>query len=448
MSRDSKYSSTSRRQYIAALGAAGLAGLAGCASGEDATTTEGGNGGGGGGGGGGGNGTGTTTGTTGGSAEEVVIGANEPLSGSLSRAGSAMARGAELATIHVNQGGVVPGFDEGGIPSLDGATLALERGDNEGTQELGGEVEQQLIDAGAVAITGCYSSPVTLSAAQIAEREQVPHVIDVSVANRILQDRQLEYGFRVSPNADRFAQNYATFMPEMARANGATMDTAGLVYLDNAFGQSIAETLQAQLPENDVEVLFADAYAFDQGNLSTEATKAKQNDPDALVFTGYGNGGIKMMNGLQNVDYRPSLLTGCSTPTFTSEQVISEIGSFVDGGFGNNYDFDHNLDWTETIFTDYESEFGDPLNVIHTSMSYTAVIVIANAIEQAGSTDPTAIRDALSQVTVEQHPAAMGPVTFRDDGENENSLAPMLQVQEGEADVVYPEEYAQSSPQF
>lgn len=441
MASDSISEKTSRRRYIAAVGAAGLAGLAGCASGQD-NSTEGGNG-------GGGTGGGTTTGTSsGGSPDEVVIGANHPLSGGLSRAGSAMARAVELAVKHVNEGGVVPGFDEGGIPSLDGATLRVQRGDNEGTQELGGEVERQLIEAGAVAVTGCYSSPVTLSAVQIAEREQVPHVIDVSVANRILQERQLNYAFRVSPNARRFAQNYATFMPEVARANDQTMDTAGLVYLDNAFGQSIAETLREELPKNDVEVVFADAYSFDQSSLDTEATKTKQNDPDALVFTGYGDGGIKLTNSLQNVDYRPSLLTGCSTPTFTSEQVISEIGEFVEGGFGNNYDFDHNLDWTEKIFSDHEAEFGEPLQVIHASMSYTSAVVIANAIEQAGSTDPTAIRDALGQITVEQHPAAMGPVTFREDGENANGLAPMLQVQDQQANVVYPEQYAQTSPQF
>ena len=445
MASDSISEKTSRRRYITAVGAAGLAGLAGCASGQDSTTTEGGTGRGDGTSGG----NGTTTGTSsGGSPNEIVIGANHPLSGSLSRAGSAMARAVDLAAIHINKGGVVPGFDEGGIPSLDGATLRVEKGDNEGTQELGGEVERQLIEAGAVAVTGCYSSPVTLSAVQIAEREQVPHVIDVSVANRILQERQLNYAYRVSPNARRFAQNYATFMPEVARANDQTMATAGLVYLDNAFGQSIAQTLQNELPKNGVEVVFADAYSFGQSSLDTEATKAKQNDPDALVFTGYGDGGIKLTNSLQNVNYRPSLLTGCSTPTFTSEQVISEIGEYVEGGFGNNYDFDHNLGWTETILSDYESEFGEPLNVIHTSMSYTTTVVIANAIEKAGSADPKAIRDALKEITVEQHPAAMGPVTFREDGENANGLAPMLQVQNQEANVVYPEQYAQTSPQF
>ncbi|MFC6837876.1 ABC transporter substrate-binding protein [Halomarina ordinaria] len=430
MASDSNFTETSRRRFIATVGAGSLVGLAGCAGGGDNSTN-------------GSNGGGSSS-----SSDEIVIGANHPLSGDLSRAGSAMARAVELAVTHINQGGVVPGFDDGGIPSLDGATLTVERGDNEGTQELGGEVEQQLIEAGAVAITGCYSSPVTLSAAQIAEREQVPHLIDVSVANRILQENQLEYVYRVSPNATGFAQNYAEFMPEVARSNDQTMDTAGIVYLDTAFGQSINETLQSALPDNDVEIAFADAYSADQSNLDTEATRARENDPDAIVFVGYGNGGIMLANSLQNVDYRPSLLTGCSTPTFTSEQVISEIGEFVEGGFGNNYDFDHTLDWTETIFTDYEEEFGDPLQVIHTSMSYASTIVIANAIEEAGSTDPGDIQSALQNITVEDHPAAMGPITFQDDGENENGLAPMHQVQDQEANVVFPEEYAQTSPQF
>lgn len=436
---------TGRRRYIAAVGAGAVTALAGCTgnSNDDSdtnTTTSDDDGGGG--------ETTTTTASGDSGPDEVVIGANHPLSGGLSRAGDAMSKAVQLAAMHVNQGGVVPGFDDGGIPSLGGAELVVETGDNEGSQELGGEVEQQLIDAGAVSIIGTYSSPVTLSAVQIAEREQVPHVIDVSVANRILQERQLNYAFRVSPNARKFAQDYANFTPSLARENDQTYETAGLVYLDNAFGQSIAETLQEELPNNGVEVLFADAYSFGQSDLNTEATRAQDNDPDAVVFTGYGNGGIKLVNALQNVNYRPSLLTGCSTPTFTSEQVISEIGTYVNGGLGNNYDFDPNLDWTDTIFADYREEFGERLEVIHTSMSYTATIVVAKAIEAAGSADPTDIQSALTEIQVDEHPAAMGTVNFQDDGENENGLAPVLQVQNLEANIVYPEEYAESSPTF
>lgn len=433
MTNDSKSILTDRRTYLATVGAGTLTALAGCSnnSGDGNGTT---------------NGT-TTTGTADTSPDEIVVGANHPLSGGLSRAGTAMSRGARLAAMHVNNG-TASGFGDGGIPSLDGAQLTVETGDNEGSQELGGEVEQQLIDAGAVAITGCYSSPVTLSATQVAEREQVPHVIDVSVANRILQERQMEYAFRVSPNATRFATSYAEFVPTLARNNDQTYDTAGIVYLNNAFGQSIHETLQSELPNNGVEVLFSDAYSSGQSSLDTEATKAKQNDPDALIFIGYGNGGIKLMNSLQNVNYKPSLLTGCSTPTFTSEQVISEIGTFVNGGLGNNYDFNFSRDWTDTIFADYRDEFGDPLEVVHTSMSYAAILTMAHAIDEAGTDDPTAIKDALNTVTVTDHPIAMPEISFREDGENANGIAPIHQVQNMEANLVYPQEYAQSEAQF
>ena len=392
---------------------------------------------------------GATTGSGGGTAEEIVIGANHPLSGFLGAAGTAMSNAGELAAKHVNEGGVVPGFDDGGIPSLDGATLTYVSRDNKGEQELGGEVEQQLIEEdGAQVLTGCYSSPVTLAATQVSERAGVPHIIDVSVANSILQGRGLNYAYRIQTPASGMAGNYSEFMPKLARENGKTMDTATLVFLDNAFGQSIRNTLDSELPKQDVELVDQMAYTFGQESMDTEATRVKQADADAFIFVGYGGGGTRMMQSLQNVDYRPPLLTGTSTPTFTDTDVIAQIGKFANGGFGNNYDFNYNLKWTDRIFADYRVEFGRPLGVTHAAMSYTMVVVAANAIQEAGSSDPEDINDALKSITVPDHPAASGPVTFMENGENENALSPMLQVQNLDTKIVWPEEYAQSEAQF
>jgi branched-chain amino acid transport system substrate-binding protein len=443
---------TSRRNYLKTAGAGvAAAGLAGC-------TGNGGGGGGGGdgdggsdgdGGDGGGGDTDTTSGGNGGSApDEILIGGNHPLSGFLSRAGNAMANGGRLAVKHINEGGVVPGFEDGGIPALDGAELAFEAKDNKGEQELGGEVEQELIDAGAKVVTGCYSSPVTLAATQVAERSQIPHVVDVSVADGILQGRDAQYTWRVSPNADRFSQNYAEFMPNLARANDKTYDTASIVYLNNAFGQAIRKHLNNYLPENDVEVVMEDAFEFGQSSMDTEATKVKQTDADAFIFVGYAGGGIRMMNSFQNVNYRPPLMTGCSTPTYTSINAVREIGKFANGGFGNNYDFNYNLDWTDKIFADYRTEFGERLSVIHAVMTYTSVLTIANAIEQAGSADVDDINSALENVQLSEHPGAMGPVEFGDDHENKNGMAPMLNVQNIDPKVVWPKEYAETDPIF
>ena len=44
--------------------------------------------------------------------------------------------------------------------------------------------------------------------------------------------------------------------------------------------------------------------------------------------------------------------------------------------------------------------------------------------------------------------AAMPPISFQENGENENALAPLFQVQDLEDRVVAPEEYAEATPQF
>lgn len=430
---------TTRRKYLKAAGVGATALLAGCTgddgggTGDGEDTTDG----------------GTTTGDSGGSTpEEILIGGNHPLSGSLSRAGQAMANSGKLAVKHVNEGGVIPGFENGGIPALNGAKLKWKAKDNKGDPQLGAEVEQQLIEAGAKVITGCYSSPVTLSATQIAERKGCPHIVDVSVADEILQGRQTNWTYRAAPSAQRFSKNYAEFMPEIARANNKPMETASLVYLNTAFGQSMRDHLKDFLPRHDVKLILEEAYSFGQASMNTAATKVKQADADAFIFVGYGTGGIRMMNAFQNINYRPPLLTGSATPTFTSPNIVKEIGKFINGGFGNNYDYNYDLDWTDVIYADYRKLIGEPLNVIHTVMTYTVVVVAANAIQKAGSATRADINKAIKDIKVSKHPASMGPIIFKKNGENKNALAPMLQVQDLKPVIVWPKKYQQAQPKF
>jgi branched-chain amino acid transport system substrate-binding protein len=81
-------------------------------------------------------------------------------------------------------------------------------------------------------------------------------------------------------------------------------------------------------------------------------------------------------------------------------------------------------------------------------MTYSTVAVIRAALEEAGSVEPDDINEALKTIEVEDHPAAMGPITFQENGENANALSPMFQVQELDPVLVWPEEYAQGDVQF
>lgn len=434
--------SSRRRRFIKAAGATALTlGLAGCASddadsGGESTPSES-----------GGGGTtdestqteGTTTGSSQSSVDEVVIGSNHPLSGSLAATGVGMSNAIKLAAMRKNE--------EGGIESLGGAQVKVIEGDNQGAQELGGQVSEELLSEGAHILTGCYSSPVTTAATQVAERQGVPFVISIAAADNILEGRGFDYIYRPQPPARRLASDYADLVPTVIRDNGGTVETAGLFYINNSYGQAIRDSLREFLPQQNVEIVAETALEFGASNANTQVSRLRSADPDTVIATTYVNGGVLLAQAMQDQSYRPSYLSACASATFTDDRSVSDIGEFANGVMDNNYALNPTIDKTAEVrsqFTDnYDQEFSASVG-----MAYTAGEVIIQAIENAASVDPDDINGALKELRYEDHISAMGPISFNDVGENENALAPVNQVQDLSVKVVYPEEYAEAPPQI
>ena len=380
---------------------------------------------------------GTTT--AGPQVDEVVLGSNHPLSGFLASTGTGMDNALKLAAQRKN--------DEGGIQSLGGAQVRVVSGDNQGEQALGGQVSQQLIEDGADVLLGCFSSPVTTAATAVAERQQVPFVVSVAADDGVLQNRGFNWVYRPQPPAKRMARDYADLVPEVIRNNGGTIETAGLFYVNNSYGQAIKKHLQRFLPQEDVTVVAETALSFGASSADTQVTKLRQADPDTIIATTYAPGGVTLAKSLQNQNYRPDYLTGCASATFTDEGAIADVGEFANGVMDNNYALNPTIDKTAQVkeqFTNrYDQEFSASVG-----MAYTAAEVAIAAIEDAGSVENTAINQALQNLTYEDHIAAMGPISFAANGENTNALAPVNQVQDMKVRVVYPEEFAEASPQI
>jgi branched-chain amino acid transport system substrate-binding protein len=441
---------TSRRDFVKYTGASALAlGLAGCSDGGggdggDTGGSDGGDGGSDGGDGGSDGGDGGSDGGDGGgttqepSVESVTLGSNHPLSGFLASTGTGMSNAIKLAAQRKNEAG--------GIESLGGATVEVLEGDNEGDQSLGGQVSEELIDEGANLLLGSYSSPVTTAATQVAEREQIPFVVSVAADDGILQGRGFNWVYRPQPPAKRMANDYADLVPEVVRDADGTLDTAGLFYVNNSYGQAIKNHLGSFLPEANVEVVAETAIEFGASSANTQVTKLKQADPDTIIATTYVGGGVTLSDALQNQDYRPPHLTACASATFTDEDAVADIGDFADGVMDNNYALNPTVEKTAEIRDQFQSNYDQAFSA-SIGMAYTAAEVAIAAIEAAGSPEPSDINDALASLSYEDHIAAMPPISFQDNGENANALAPVNQVLDGQVRVVYPEEFAETEPQ-
>jgi len=401
----------SRRLFIKYSGAIGLtAGLSGCSLENDGSTTS----------------------------ATPVIGSNHPLSGNLSNTGERMDQAVQLAAMMKNE--------DGGIESLDGAEVDVISGDNEGAQELGGEIAQNLIDEGANVLTGCFSSPVTSAATRVAEQEQIPFVISVSVANSILQETNLNYAYRPQPSARQMGIDHARLMPQIVEENGMSIDSVGLFYIDISFGQSVRDTLRSEFEDQGIDVVAEESIGFGE-TADTQVTSFRDADPDAVVATTYRAGTIELLNAMENQDYRPPIMAGCANAALNDVSALDEIGDIANGSLATNFALDPTQERAGQVRERFEEEFDSGFDA-NVAMTYAATEVIIEAIEEAGSADPEEINDTLREITVENHIAAMPPVSFRDDGENENALAPLFQVQELEDRVVAPGEFAKTDSQF
>jgi branched-chain amino acid transport system substrate-binding protein len=80
-------------------------------------------------------------------------------------------------------------------------------------------------------------------------------------------------------------------------------------------------------------------------------------------------------------------------------------------------------------------------------LNYTAVMLLADALERAASTDRTKIIEALASSSWNGHFMPYGPTKF-EHGQNTGAQAVSLQVQENDIKVIRPPEFANAKPIF
>lgn len=368
------------------------------------------------------------------SPDQIVIGSIHPLTGSLAGVGQLMDDGAKMAVADINA--------NGGIEALGGAELVLSSGDSKGEAETGQSEAQRLIDEGAVALVGTYQSDVTLNVASVAERSKVPLVIDVAVDDSILaQDYQ--YSFRIQPNATSMGQDGADRLKEIAEQNGQTVDSVSYIHEDGSFGSSVFKAFEAQAEKDGIDVVKEVTYSLANfSDATTQVREAAAADPDVIVGTGYYPDQLLVAKAVHALDPDIQALYGVANGAFDDENFPKDAGAAGAGVLSANYHYNAASDRTEGIRKEFEDKYGSPMQTASV-LTYQAVEVIAQALEEADSADPADLRDAISGISVEDPLLAFdGPIEFDETGQNTNATVVVMQVQDEVVEQVAPEQFA------
>ena len=338
-----------------------------------------------------------------GSGDTIKIGAVLPLTGANATIGEDQERGVQLAVDEINANGGVLGKD---------IEVLVE--DSAGTPEGSIAAARKLVQTEDVPVVmGEYSSGNTLPMAQFLQREGIVH-INVGSSSPDLQNVG-DYSFGVI-GLDDVA---GAFTAEKAYELGYT--SASFLAPNNPYGQGLLSATKKAFEELGGTIEESILYTEGKNDYRNEVQRLAAGDPDVMIYTAYGTEAATINRqafefGIsEQIPFFCVYLTLCaadSEPQTVEGQQGIEVNYIGPGG--------------EDYQQMYEEEFGEDFASTFNSYLYDAVQISAVAMEEAGSTEPDAIRDALPEVDSD-YEAVTGPIEF--DEQNQRSDQPYIFVE-------------------
>ena len=379
-------------------------------------------------------------------AETVKIGVIYPLTGNAASAGQsakdAINLGAEIVnTAHPDLKALPLGATVG-LPNLGGAKIELDEADHQGNPQVGQQQTLRLITQDRVAaMLGSYHSSVSLVATAVAERQGIPYLVADSVALNITQ-RGFKWTFRTGPIAPDFAKAYAEFLTDLKKS-GRKIDKIAVVNENTDYGTSVAASILEAAKAANINVAAQIPYNANSSDVSAQVIQLKTLQPDAVIFVSYTADTILYFKTLKNLDYLPPIIigddAGFSDPTF-----IPNVGDLAQGAI-NRSAFDIGKPGSNSYIVNelFKAKYGRDLD--DTSARWMqGFLVLADAINLAGSTEPDKIQAALraTDLTPDQLMIGYRGVKFDDTGQNSLSATYLIQLHGKRYESVWPEDRA------
>ena len=322
------------------------------------------------------------------SAEAIKIGLSGPFTGGSSSMGVSMRDGAKLAVEEINKAG-----------GILGRQLQVVERDDEGKNEVGVQVTQELINKEQVTATlGFINTGVALAAQRFYQEAEIPVFNNVATGSIITKQflppkEKANYIFR---NAANDTIQSAMIVEEAIGRQG--FKKPAILADSTNYGQLGREDLEKALSTKGVKAVAAEKFNIKDTDMTAQLLRAKEAGADVILTYGIGPELAQIANGMAKLGWKVPLV---GSWTLSMASYIDNAGPNGDGALmPQTFIQLPNTPKRKAFIEAYQKAYNiDRMpSPVSAAQGYDSVYLLAAAIKQAGSTDGKKIREALENL--------------------------------------------------
>lgn len=319
-------------------------------------------------------------GSAGGSSDsgDIKIGVVMPLTGAVSTFGQSGKNGLTLLQEQIN--------NKGGI---NGKKIQFVFGDDENKPASAVSVGQKLInDDKVVAIVGPLTSTCANSLAPIAQQNNIPMVSGTATNPKVTQAG--DFIFRTC-----FIDPFQGTVVAKFASDDLKAKTAAILYDNgNDYSKGLADYFKQAFEAAGGKIVASETYSTNDQDFNAQLTKIKPTNPDVLLLPDYYQTVGLIAKQARSVGITATFLGGDG---WDSADLFKVGGDAVNGAyFSDHYSADDTTPEVVQFITDYKAKYNSVPDAM-AALNYDAGKVLVQAIQNAGSTDPDKIKEALQK---------------------------------------------------
>ena len=379
-------------------------------------------------------------------ARTVKIGVIHPVTGPLAEAGQACRLGAQMAVDAINAAG--------GIKSLGGAKFELLLGDTQSKPDVGRTEAERVVSQGAQLLMGSFDSGSTAAMVPVAQQRHVPFLVDIAAADPITANvakavkdgqQKVQYVYRNFPTGSSFGRKAVQYFTEIFKEAGVNPKRVVLMYCNDLFGQNqsrgFAAAHKAAAPA--WEIVETIPWPEPPSDLSTEVSRAKAAKPDVIApITRPASAQILLPEiRKQRIDMMG--IVGPGSPGLYEAGQIAALKEDLEYVLNSTPWANFKNPKTVALAEDYKKRSGGKTFDTNSGYSYDGILILADVLERAKSTEPDPVVDAMKKTNLTTGLMQYGgPIVFNEIGDNPNAISTVIQILGQKPVAVWPREAA------